>query len=174
MNIFIALMITSVILIFVGMLISAARHETAGIGLIIILVGATLGFTAFGASKTDWGKTVAAKSKLKRALKHQSSYSDKEIKDDTYYLEKAAEEMGLTPEEKAAAYAEIKNHDNDPEKPKGLPGKQADNYDITTCPECNGEGFVYGSYDATTDVQRYFIKGACPICEGTGKIEKKD
>lgn len=103
MNIFIALlMITSVILLFAGTL-TTLRREAAklspAIGLKLLLVGSILGFTAIGASMTDWGKTEAAKSKLKRALKHQSSYSDKEIKNDTYYLKKAAEEMGLTSED---------------------------------------------------------------------------
>ena len=41
------------------------------------------------------------------------------------------------------------------------------------CPECNGEGVVYGSYDAVTDNRHYLIMGACPICEGRGTVHKR-
>jgi DnaJ-class molecular chaperone len=45
--------------------------------------------------------------------------------------------------------------------------------DMTMCPECNGEGIVYGSYDAATDHRHYLIMGACPICEGRGTVHKR-
>lgn len=41
------------------------------------------------------------------------------------------------------------------------------------CPECNGKGFVYGSYDANTNGRNYFILGACPICSGEGTLTKE-
>lgn len=39
------------------------------------------------------------------------------------------------------------------------------------CPECNGEGTVYGSYNAKTNGNFYLIFGACPICSGEGTIK---
>lgn len=57
--------------------------------------------------------------------------------------------------------------------PTRLSGKTKNWYEIQQCPECGGEGYVYGSYDAITDGKNYHIMGACPICEGSGTIKKQ-
>ena len=56
--------------------------------------------------------------------------------------------------------------------PKDIISKGDDKKRIP-CPECNGEGTVYGSYDANTNGRFYFILGACPICSGEGIILKE-
>ncbi len=52
----------------------------------------------------------------------------------------------------------------------GYPRNNSKIFNIRQCPECGGEGYVYGSYDATTDGRHYFVLGACPICEGKGTV----
>ena len=43
----------------------------------------------------------------------------------------------------------------------------------TTCPECKGEGTVYGCYDANYNGRFYLILGACPICSREGTIPEE-
>lgn len=52
----------------------------------------------------------------------------------------------------------------------GYPRNRSKIFNIRQCPECGGEGYVYGSYDATTDGRHYLVMGCCPICEGKGTV----
>jgi hypothetical protein len=56
----------------------------------------------------------------------------------------------------------------------GYPRIRSNIFNIRQCPECGGDGYVYGSYDATTDGRNYFVMGCCPICEGSGIIKNKN
>jgi len=54
----------------------------------------------------------------------------------------------------------------------GYPRKKIEIFNFRQCPECGGDGYVYGSYDAITDGRNYHVMGACPICEGSGMVKK--
>lgn len=43
--------------------------------------------------------------------------------------------------------------------------------DGVICPECDGLGMVYASYEASYNDRHYLVLGACPICEGRGVLK---